>query len=747
MPDGADGDDNLKDGAGLATTAQKVGDVKERGSFLGNLSLMSKLMLMLLLTSLASIATIASIGYLNGRDGLTRQVFSQLDSLRSSKKQQVEWYFRNMRETFRTFGEDVAVISAMAAFKDGYNQLGKQPLTPERRALLEKFYNQDYIPKLGSASFGIPDASSLMPRSDRALDLQALFIAENPNPLGERAKLVDHPVSNPYTLAHFTYHTWFRNLAERFSFYDVFLVDGDSGNIVYTVAKEAELGTSLIDGPYARSQLGQLIQQVQKEHKPGYAKISDFAFYQPSYNAPALFIATPIYSNWKFMGIMAAQISTEALDTFVTDRGRWRENGLGETGEIYLVGEDRLMRSNARGLAENKAAFLETLARRGTPAEVIDSMSEFNSTVLLQRIDSEGLSRGLQGSTSTGEFMDYRGSPALGSFTRLDIPDLRWALVVKMDRDEALAAQNRFGRWVMIATLGLTFAIPLLAMYLAGRFLKPVNALLQGIEKLRAGDAAVTIASRGNDEFGRLTGAFNTMAQTVRERDTTIQGKTRAYEALLRHIFPDVVAERMKKGEGQIVESFPQVSVAFTSVHGFVQATADMDGVKSIAVLNEIVDAFDAAAEELGIEKIKTIGEHYLAACGLSVPRLDHARRTVDFVDRMAVELDRIARERGMDLKLRAGIDSGLVHAGLVGNRKFFFDIWGKPPNVARRMVHETNLGEVRVSEETYAILGSPPDFKAMEPFWSKTLGELTTYGRLLGGEAGAVLRPARAAE
>lgn len=699
--------------------------------WLPDVSLVTKLVAMLLLTSLASVALIATIGYLNGRNELRQQSIDQLNSLKTAKKQQVEWYFRQLQESFKSFGEDITIISAISAFKDGFAQLGTQPLAAERKQKLIDLYTKDYLPLLATGSSG-PDLQSLLPKTDRSLELQVLFLAENPNSRSRRADLADNPTSNAYTLAHYTFHPWFRDLISRYNFYDLFLIDGVTGEIVYSVSKEPEIGTSLLDGPYAGSRLGQLAQDIIKSPQRGTVSIADASFYRPSGNAPAMFIAAPVFSNWKFMGVVAAQISTEALTDFMTNNGSWRTDGLGETGELYLAGEDRLLRSQARGLIENKDAYLQMLQTSGLASATIDQIARQDTSILLQPADTEIVRKALQGADGVEEFVDYRGKTVLGSFDSLDIRGLHWTLVVKKDVEEALASQTTFARRVMLASLLLSLVVPLLATWLTRRFLKPVNVLLDGIERIRAGEKDVTIPARGNDEFGKLTAAFNGMAEAVRERDRTINSKSSAYESLLRHIFPEVVATRLKQGEAQFAETFPQTTVVFASVHGFVQAAEGAGSDSSIGLLNEIVDAFDIIAEECGVEKIKTIGEHYLAACGLSTPRLDHIQRSIEFADKIAIELDRISGEHGLDLKLRVAIDSGMVHAGLVGHRRFVYDIWGRPQNVARRMVHETGLNEIRLSEECYKALNGPEDFKPMERFDSKTLGPVQTYGRPL---------------
>src|SRR6201994_1667172 len=104
-------------------------------------------------------------------------------------------------------------------------------------------------------------------------------------------------------------------------------------------------------------------------------------------------------------------------------------------------------------------------------------------------------------------------------------------------------------------------------------------------------------------------------------------------------------------------------------------------------LLNEIVDGTNADAERFGVEHVKTSGEHYIAACGLTTPRLDHATRAVEFADAVVAEVQLVGKGRGIELGVRASVACGRVHAGLVGNHKFVFDVWGRPLNVARRLV------------------------------------------------------------
>ncbi len=209
--------------------------------------------------------------------------------------------------------------------------------------------------------------------------------------------------------------------------------------------------------------------------------------------------------------------------------------------------------------------------------------------------------------------------------------------------------------------------------------------------------------SHSRDEFNELVTAFNAMSTTIKQRDDVIEGKSRAHEQLLKRIFPEAVADRMRLGEASIIESVPHVTVVYAIIDGFASVAEARTGEETIKLLNEIVDRFDAVAEEQGVEKVKTIGDHYLAVSGLSVARLDHARRALDFARLAWRELSHVNQTAGLSLGLRVGIATGSAQAGLVGSRRFVYDIWGFATSAARRIVYDADLNSIRLNADALA--------------------------------------------
>jgi hypothetical protein len=390
--------------------------------------------------------------------------------------------------------------------------------------------------------------------------------------------------------------------------------------------------------------------------------------------------------------------------------------GLGKTGEVYLVGADRLMRSNSRFMAEEPEAFLAAQARGGLPEAVRRRMAAFRSTILQQEVDSPGVRAALRGESGTGIYRDYRGVEVIGSWAPVALPGVRLAILAEQDSAEALAPVERFRRTMALVAAGAVVLLTLDSLLAAAFFAAPLKRILEVANRLAAGDDTARIEQPGRDEYGALAQGFNKMADALTERQAAVEAKTREYENLLRNVYPEIIAERLRLGETAIAETLQNVSLIVIAIDGLdTPAPHDSQG-SALARLTEVIDALDDAAARHGVEKIKTLGETYTAACGLSVARLDHARRALAFVAEAAAALSRLSHTWHDDLALRACVVSGEVEAGLVGRHRTVYDIWGTNFLLARRIVFDTQQGHVRVTAATREMVPEMTDFEAMPP-------------------------------
>lgn len=207
-------------------------------------------------------------------------------------------------------------------------------------------------------------------------------------------------------------------------------------------------------------------------------------------------------------------------------------------------------------------------------------------------------------------------------------------------------------------------------------------------------------------------------------------------ERLLLNVLPRSIAERLKRQDGAIADGFADVTVLFADIVDFTGLSADITPARVVAILNDVFSAFDRLADQHGLEKIKTIGDAYMAVAGLPSPRPDHAEAVADMALDMQRELFDRATEGIPRIRLRIGINSGPVVAGVIGTRKFIYDLWGDAVNTASRMESHGVPDGIQVTQATYDLLKGKFTFAERGSVDIKGKGAMTTY--LLRGRVGS---------
>ena len=205
------------------------------------------------------------------------------------------------------------------------------------------------------------------------------------------------------------------------------------------------------------------------------------------------------------------------------------------------------------------------------------------------------------------------------------------------------------------------------------------------------------------------------------------------------------MAKRLKDGEQSIADSFSNVTVLFADLPGFNELSSSWSPNETVNFLNDLINAFDEAAERYGVEKVKTLGSGYMAVSGLSVPRIDHTKRVVDFAINMVRILHSFNREitssetlkkamgeQKTQLKIRIGINSGEVIAGIVGRSKFIYDLWGDTVNIAHQLQMEGVGNEIHVTEAVYSCLVDLYEFKSISDVEIAGKGKVAIWSIIL---------------
>ncbi len=230
---------------------------------------------------------------------------------------------------------------------------------------------------------------------------------------------------------------------------------------------------------------------------------------------------------------------------------------------------------------------------------------------------------------------------------------------------------------------------------------------------------------------------FLSLASNQRKRlraEKSLRQQQEKSEMLLLNVLPQAIASRLKDGDESIADNFAEVTVMFADIVGFTEISSRIAPQQVVSLLNQVFSAFDYLAETHGLEKIKTVGDAYMVVGGLPNPRADHVEAVLDMAIDMRIAISKVSQEIGEDCQIRIGVNTGPVVAGVIGIKKFIYDIWGDTVNVASRMESQGISGEIQLTAETYNRVRHKYKFQERGIIPIKGKGEILTY--LLLGKA-----------
>ena len=692
---------------------------------MANLSIKSKLLVMLLSVSLFSTVVVASLNYYATYQALQANEFSHLTSLRAARTAQIQQLLDRMVLETRANSEGVAVEAARE-FIAGFRQLKSDAveLDAAKDNALREFYREQILTALTADSDAKVELNTVYPETLVARYLQYEYIANNPFPFGEREGMARAEDGSLYSDVHEKFHPRLADLFLGLGFSNVILIDIETGEVVYTARKYISFATSLSDGPYAHGNLADLFRSLQRSPDRGRVEIVDFQRHRARRGIPTAFLGTPLFSDGRPFALLALELPVDAIDRVMTGDQQWQRDGLGKTGEAYLLGPDFLMRSNSRFLIEAPEKFAQDERGLNMSETEIARILRQQSTILNMKVDSFAAEQAIAGNEGTAETVGYLGVDTLASWAPLRVAGLEWGLVAKIDRDEVFAPLHDMARDMLIQALLILLFITLVVMVMATSFVRPVNDLIARVQQARSGNTEVTFQTENSDEIGELARSFGELIAGVRKQTRLLDDATLQNQKLLENVMPKAMAQKMRIGQGDISETIEEVTVVFAQLRGladYTQATSDKE---SVAVLKRLISAFDEAASRHGAERIKTIGDTYLAVTGLSLPLLDHMRRTVEFARSAREIVMNFNREHGTSLGLTVGIGSGPVIADVIGQGQFLFQLWGAAVIAADHAMDCGGINDIVVTREVHDGLVDQYTFSSFEvasseiPLW-----------------------------
>ncbi|MBP0030736.1 adenylate/guanylate cyclase domain-containing protein [Roseofilum sp. Guam] len=331
---------------------------------------------------------------------------------------------------------------------------------------------------------------------------------------------------------------------------------------------------------------------------------------------------------------------------------------------------------------------------------------------------------------------------------------LDWLIVVVVPESDFMG-QIYANTWRTIQLCSLALLIATGFGWMSAHWIsEPIMQLIDGSQKLAKAalsrcnndTLAQNVQVRGVQEVKILAHSFNQMASQLQEsfaalersnqelelrvekRTADLRREREKSEELLLNILPEAIAEKLKQETQAIAEYFESVTILFSDIVGFTTLSARLAPIDLVNCLNEMFSSFDHLAEKHGLEKIKTIGDAYMMVGGLPIPQPDHTAAMAAMALDMQKVMQDFTLENGEALQIRIGIHTGPVVAGVIGVRKFSYDLWGDTVNTASRMESSGTAGRIHVSHQVYEVLKDRFQFEERGIISVKGKGEMKTY-------------------
>jgi class 3 adenylate cyclase len=679
-----------------------------RRRVLSRISIQSKLLVMLLVTSILSAAVVGAIGYQSGRSSLRASVFDRLTEIRGSQSRQLEAKFSDLEDSLLIYTRGSTATDAIEAFAPAFDQLNDATISPGQWQSIVDYYNNQFENAEQEQTGNRLSVDALLPTSNTQKYLQAYYTAPFTD-WDKSIRLDDARDGSAWSAANARYNDFFREIVLRFEFEDALLLD-TRGNVVYSAYKGVDLGTNILTGPYREGQLRDVYQKALASNAVDYVGVTDFGDYQPA-DEPTAWMVSPVGPQGRVEGVLALQFPISKMSRLMTADRQWEAAGMGRTGETFLVGPDDLMRSDSRMFLENPEEFKRDVVNAGTPPDVAEESIRQGGTTLVQPVATQATRLARRGQSGTVIEDDYLGQKTLQAYAPVQLKGLHWSIIAKIDTAEAFAPVATFTRTLVLSTALIIFVVCLAAMLLARLFVRPIRRLEAGAQQISSGHYHVTLPVQSRDEFGDLTVAYNDMSRNLAIKEELLAEQRHENDRLLLSLMPEQLVQRYREGEETIAQDHQNVTVIFADIVGLDELAAELSSDELLAIVNKLTRQFDAAAENLGVEQVRTLHNGYLASCGLSMPRLDNVRRTVDFAVEMQRIIDRFNAETANELKLRAGIDTGTVTSGLVGRSTLAYDMWGQAVNLAYQVQSGSPQPGVYVTSAVYEVMRDSRSF------------------------------------
>jgi class 3 adenylate cyclase len=528
----------------------------------------------------------------------------------------------------------------------------------------------------------------------------------------ERSLIDDAGDGSTWSEVHRELHLGLLEITQRLGAADLYLVEPDNGNIVYSAAKGSDFATSLDVGPHGGSTLAAAMRTVREAPERGAVTVLDMAPHVPDLGAPMLFMASPVFDGSELVAILILKVPVDPIDEIMTSEASWVEEGFGDTGEAYLVASDGRMRSVSRPFVEAPEMFLTNLAAAGTATEAErNAIAGVGTTVVFLKVaDGREVAEAAVSSDGLIEGTNYLVRPVLSAVESLELDGLEWFVVAETEAEEINDPVTDFRRALLIAVAVFVIAITFATVAWARAVFRPVRAISEKLRRIHEGEEPEETdpMKRAPRDFTDLAHSIDEMLAALHRREIELEAASADRLDTVRSLLPPAIAERVEAGDRNVIDQVQQAGIVVLVIGGLGDIVRRRDVAEAREQLDHLVEEIDTLAHHHGLERVKLVGDAYFAGCGLSQPYLDHVPRSAAFALDTRDAIREMSARHDLRPEIAAGIHSGPVTVGLTGSARLVYDLWGETVSTAHFLARMARPGEILATDAVKELL--PPD-------------------------------------
>lgn len=579
------------------------------------MTLKFRLLLAIIPLIVLSVLLVAGISLNAAVDGstqaLTNAAEEKLTSQNKQTAQSISDYIQFVESQANTHSKDLSVIDAAKAFIPAYQSYLEQrgQLTSSELDGLGKYYEKDFaslykernnrnLSQVGNLYRNLPDTAKA---------LQYDFIAGSSHAIGEKDKLTQLANDSDYAVAHSKYHEFFREFLSEFGYYDIFIADINSGDIVYSVFKELDYATSLTTGPYANTGIADAFNLAKRTGNTHDVHFSTLATYLPSYEAMAGFISAPIMENGETIAVLIFQIPLNVITNLATHQKKWLDHGYGESGETYVVTPEGVLLTESRFFLEDPQGYnkvIQTLS-----PTIAKHISDAGTSVGLQRVDSIAAKEALNGKSGFQLIQDYRNVDVYSYYQPLKLGPYTYAIMAEIDVEEALRPATQLKSFLINSTivtvlvlLGIALVV---SLWVAQRLVKPLETVGDACKELTSGtgDLTIQLPKSAIPEINRIVDPFNIFISQIRDIVAAVKEDSLVLSSeseKLTHITnqSEQSTAQQRAESNEVDRAIKELAATIQNVAHSTVETRDYGSAARVS-LNENMDRADKAGESI----------------------------------------------------------------------------------------------------------------------------------------------------